>query len=186
MSSVEAVGRFTPEEFLAWEETQEGRHEYIGDRAYAMTGASERHGLMTAELYTTLRPMVVKAGCTPWAENRRLQVSKRNFYFPDFFAVCGRAANDQYENDASLVIEVLSRSTRTIDHREKLNAYATLPSIQQYVMVEPDIRRFEVVEWVGGVVSSVDLSTGDILNTPYGMIDLDTIYEAVDAAADRG
>ena len=40
--------------------------------------------------------------------------------------------------------EVLSDSTERIDRREKLLAYQTLPSLQEYVLVAQNARRVEV------------------------------------------
>jgi Uma2 family endonuclease len=43
-----------------------------------------------------------------------------------------------------LIVEALSDSTERIDRREKLLAYQTLPSLQEYVLVAQNARRVEV------------------------------------------
>ena len=40
--------RFTPSEYLEWEEKQEFRHEYIDGEVYAMTGGTVNHGRIAA------------------------------------------------------------------------------------------------------------------------------------------
>jgi hypothetical protein len=78
---------------------------------------------------------------------------------------------------------VLSPTTRATDKREKLARYAGLPSIEAYVLVEPDIRRIEVARWPGGELQWDALGPGDTLDTPYGSWDLDAIYDVIDAVA---
>ncbi len=62
----------------------------------------------------------------------------------------------------------------------RLTAYGELASISQYVLVEPDIRRVEVVTWVDGTPEWGTLGPGDQLRTRYGEWSLDDIYDAVD------
>jgi Uma2 family endonuclease len=45
--------RFTPEEYFAWEEQQELRHEYLDGEVYAMTGGTVNHGRIAANCNTT-------------------------------------------------------------------------------------------------------------------------------------
>ncbi len=85
-----------------------------------------------------------------------------------------------YESDASLVVEVLSASTGDIDKREKALAYGTLPSILMYLVVEPDMRHIEVARWSEGVISWERFGPGESLSTPFGVWDLDGIYDTVD------
>jgi hypothetical protein len=47
--------RLSVEDYLAAEDGAELRHEYIDGELYAMTGASDRHGLITLNLATFLR-----------------------------------------------------------------------------------------------------------------------------------
>jgi Uma2 family endonuclease len=58
--------------------------------------------------------------------------------------VCGTAAHRLYEEDPTLVAEVLSPSTTDTDRREKALAFAACPSLRQYILIDPDRRRIEV------------------------------------------
>ena len=42
--------RLTKEEFLAWEERQELRHEFDGHKVIAMVGATQAHELIVANI----------------------------------------------------------------------------------------------------------------------------------------
>jgi hypothetical protein len=48
-------GRFDAAAYLAWEETQEERHEYIAGEVFAMVGVRQSHNLATLNLATLLR-----------------------------------------------------------------------------------------------------------------------------------
>ncbi len=179
----QAVTALNLVEYLGWEERQEERHELIGGRVYAMSGGTERHSLMADQLATLLRPGARIGGCRTFRADRKLKVPSGDVYYPDVMVVCGKAANVQYETDATLVVEVLSTSTRGQDRREKLRQYGTLGSISRYLIVEPDIRRIEVAHWDHAELSWDTLGPGDQLATPYGTWDLDGIYDTVDTDA---
>ena len=180
----EAAVAMTIQEFLSWEQRQECRHELVAGRAYAMSGGSERHGLMAAYLLECVAPGARQAGCRPFGDGRMLKIG-RDFYYPDVMVVCGRPGHDLYETDASLVIEVLSPTTRSTDRREKSRRYQELPSIEQYVLVEPDLRRMEVIRWAGDEERWAALGAGDELVSPYGTWGVDDIYDVVDAMSGR-
>ncbi len=78
---------------------------------------------------------------------------------------------------------MLSPSTRGTDRREKLRGYQTLPCIQAYAMVEPDIRQIEVARWHDGEVTWTSFGPGDIIDTPFCPWALNGIYDAIDAMA---
>ena len=182
--SEQAITALTFAEFLAWEERQPERHEYVGGRAYVMSGGTERHSLMAGHLAALLTPAARAQGCRTFRADRRLRVQSGDVYYPDVMVVCGKAADVQYEADATLVIEVLSPSTRAQDRREKLRQYGSLPSIIAYLVVEPDVRRVEVAHWdAAGEIIWTTLAPGDQLTTPYGVWDLDAIHDQVDADA---
>lgn len=182
--SEQAVTALTLTEFLAWEERQALRYEYVGGRAYAMSGGSERHSLMAGHLASLLTPAARAKGRRTFRADRRLRVPSGDVYYPDVMVACGKAASVQYEADATLVVEVLSPSTRGQDRREKLRQYGSLPSITSYLIVEPDVRRIEVARWdAAREITWTTLGPGDQIDTPYGVWDLDAIYDQVDADA---
>ena len=104
-------------------------------------------------------------------------------YYPDVMVVCGPAAHRLYEVNATLVVEVLSRSTEDVDGREKAQAYATGTSLRQYVAVDPDHRRIEIATPSGDTLAWTVLGPGDALDTGYGVIELDALYDELDHSA---
>lgn len=162
------------EEFCEAEGRGDRRHELVGGRVYAMAGGSERHDLIAGLLYEAMARNARTAGCRAFLANRLLRTMAGNAYYPDLMVVCGAAFHRLYEQDPTLVVDVLSRSTEDVDRREKAQAYATCTSLRQYVLVDPDHRRIEVASPVGETLTwacsvremSSTLGTASSTSTP--------------------
>ena len=136
------------EEYLAGEQHSELRHEYIDGQVYAMTGASDRHGLIANALAFALTPAARRKGCQLFTSDMKLRLEiggQMVFYYPDLLLSCDPGDRDPlFTRAPCLIVEVLSESTARVDRREKLLAYQTLPSLQTYVLLEQDAMRAEV------------------------------------------
>ena len=98
--------------------------------------------------------------------------------------VCSPAPHRLYETDPALIIEVLSPSTQDQDRREKAVAYAESSGLALLPLVDPDARRIEVARPAGGRIRDGQMhGAGDVITTPYGDIDVDACYDAVDRSA---
>ncbi|MEZ5235490.1 MAG: Uma2 family endonuclease [Acidimicrobiales bacterium] len=124
----EAVDSCTWDEFLAGEARGGPRHELVGGRVFAMAGGTERHDLLAGQLFAALFA-AAPPGCRVFTQNRLVRVAANTGYYPDVVMVCGPAAHERWEGDASVIIEVLSSSTEDTDRREKAVAYAALPGL---------------------------------------------------------
>jgi Uma2 family endonuclease len=168
--------------FLAMEQRASRRHELVGGRVYAMAGGSERHDLAAGLLYEALAPKARARGCRPFTSNRLVRLGDAAYY-PDVFVVCGPAADQFYERDLTVVVEVLSPSTSDTDRREKAVAYAGAESFQRYLLVDPTLRRIECAEPSADGLRWLAYGPGSVVPTPIGSINLDELYDALDAAA---
>ena len=183
-AAVEDVPHVPFGDYLAGEQRSEVRHEWVGGRVFAMAGGSERHALMVGVVGAALLPGALAQGCRPFQQGRRLRVGLATYY-PDVMVVCGTAGDDQFETDANVIVDVLSPSTRNIDRPEKAAGYATLPSLRQYLLVDPDRVRIEVAEVAADGLTWSAHGAGMTVFTPYGDLNLDGLYAAVDAVATR-
>jgi Uma2 family endonuclease len=129
----------TFEEYLKFEELSEERHEFVGGQVYVMTGGTETHDLLAGAIYRRLYDASLAKGCRTFVVNRKLKIGE-TVYYPDLFVTCTPTSDRQYETDASWVVEVLSESTHKHDRREKAAAYALLPSLRGYLLVDLDLR----------------------------------------------
>lgn len=67
------------------------------------------------------------------------------FFYPDLMVDCKNADGDRdYRESPLIIMEVLSKNTRKIDHRLKRLAYQNLPSLQEYVQIEQDFVDIEI------------------------------------------
>jgi hypothetical protein len=85
-----------------------------------------RSGLMAGHLASLLTPAARAKGCRTFRADRRLKVPSGDVYYPDVMVACGKAADVQYEADATLVVEVLSAPTRPTFRMSRL-AYLPPP-----------------------------------------------------------
>ena len=73
----------------------------------------------------------------------RLQVAAANSYFyPDVLVTCSAldAASPMVKTEPKLIIEVLSPGTAAYDRGLKFGHYRSLPSLQEYALVDLDAR----------------------------------------------
>ncbi len=179
----EAIVTLSFDQYLTIEQRGE-RHELVGGRLYAMSGGTERHDLMAGAIRRRLEPAAIGAGCRPFDGNRLLRTPSGSGYYPDLMVVCGPAADVLFETDATLIVEVLSPSTQAQDRREKLDAYWRLPSLEAYLLAEPVVRRFEVARPGSGTAPAWQAyGEGGVIDTRYGVLNLDEIYAEVDSLA---
>ena len=64
MSLPQGRPRFTFEDYLAWEATQELRHEYLAGEVFAMTGARDTHVVIALNVAGLLRAHVRGSPCS--------------------------------------------------------------------------------------------------------------------------
>lgn len=135
--------RWTAEEYLAFERTSQERHEFLAGEIFLMAGASERHILITGNTFGSLYTQFRKRNCKAYATDMRVRVSRTGLYtYPDVVAVCGtpQFADETFDMllNPTLIIEVLSPSTKDYDRGEKFQHYRTLPSFEEYVLIVQD------------------------------------------------
>lgn len=140
--SAAAVTHVTPEDYLVEERKSEIKSEYVDGQVYAMTGATRKHNLITGNLITELNRQLEDKPCEVYPGDMRVRVGTRAYFYPDAVVVCAEPEFDDAELDTLLnptvIVEVLSRSTRDYDQGAKFALYRNLPSLQEYILVAQD------------------------------------------------
>jgi Uma2 family endonuclease len=138
----------TVEEYLKAEESSNIRHEYVDGEIFAMAGASEEHNLIAGNIYALLRPHLRGTPCRAFVSDMKLKVNVQNadiFYYPDLLVTCEPNDKERYfKTRPTLIVEVLSNSTKTTDKREKRMNYQSIESLREYVLVYQDEIKVEV------------------------------------------
>ena len=133
----------TPEEYLALERKAEYKSEYLAGEMFAMSGASPRHVLIVTNVVAELRGQLKQRPCTVYSSDLRVKVSPTGLYsYPDVVVVCDQPqfADEQRDTllNPTLIVEVLSESTKDYDRGEKFEHYRTLPSLREYILIAQD------------------------------------------------
>ncbi len=131
--------RLTPAEYLAAERQATHKSEYVAGEVLAMSGASEAHNLIVANLIATLHQQLRQRDCRVYPSDMRVVNPEKNFFYPDVTVVCGapRFTDDRRDTltNPTLIIEVLSDSTQDYDRGGKFAQYRRLASLQEYLVV---------------------------------------------------
>ncbi len=137
---------WTVAEFLTYERASDSKHEYVDGEIYAMAGGSKNHNRIAASLCALLNAQLDESDCEAFLAEVLLQVRAALFYYPDVYVVCNSATDaDEYiAHDPILVAEVLSRTTKRIDRREKLAEYKLLPGLRECLLIHQDRVGIEV------------------------------------------
>jgi Uma2 family endonuclease len=115
----------TAAEYLAWEPTQEGRHEYWDGEVFAMSGGTRNHNRISGNFFRLLDDALSDRNCDVYIADVKIQVEiGRKYFYPDVVVTCDDGDDDtQYVRSPCLIIEVLSPSTEAIDRGAKFAKY---------------------------------------------------------------
>lgn len=158
--------KIAADEYLAGEMQAELKHELIGGEVYAMAGASRNHNIITLNAAFEFKAQLKGKPCIPFSSDMKVHADG-DYYYPDISVVC---ENDKRDTDyvihaPSVIVEVLSRTTRKLDHGTKLNNYQKLPSLQYYLLVEQDICEVSLYSRANGWVPEF-FYLGDSIELP--------------------
>lgn len=64
--------RLTPEEYFAWEETQEEKHDYIHGEVFSVSGATRIHNDIVINLLVALRLVFRDTDCSVYGSDMRV------------------------------------------------------------------------------------------------------------------
>ena len=137
--------QWTLADFLAWEDAQPDRHEFHRGEVFAMVEARRTHERVVANLVRHFGNQLDGTPCQVFSAGMKLQVADDTVFYPDIMVTCDRAdlAADLALRAPTLVIEVLSPGTQSYDRSQKFAIYRRLPSLKEYILVDPDTRRVE-------------------------------------------
>ena len=140
-----ALKHMTTDEFLLWAEGREGRWELFDGVPVMMSRSESSMADTKGEAYSALRDAIRRAGlpCRVFPDGVAVQINAKTTYQPD---ALGRLADRDLQREALaiddpiVVVEVLSPSTAAIDHGLKLSGYFSLPSVEHYLILDPERR----------------------------------------------
>lgn len=162
--------RLTPEEYLALEAKSSTKHEYIDGVAYAMSGTTDIHNILSLNVAFALRTHIRGSGCRVYMADVKAQLDARNnYYYPDVFVTCNPADQETSTSKRfpKLIIEVLSSSTEAFNRGDKFIDYQSFASLEEYVLINTRHQRIETFRraegglWVLQVYQ--DIGDGEVI-----------------------
>ncbi len=172
-------------DYLDGENLTDIKHEYLDGEVLAMGGASAMHGLVAGALYASILPHARRKACQLFMADMKLRVDHAGqtyFYYPDLLLACDPQDRDPYyRSRPRLLVEVLSPTTERIDRREKLFAYQTIPSLREYLLVDPERRCVEIYRFSQSVQHETHTEGSFRLDCLGAVIPIEEVYRDVDA-----
>lgn len=138
----------SPLEYLRREAKATTKHEYIDGVVCEMAGASRNHVRLTKNLGGMLYRALGDGPCENLDQDVKVWIeTRRRYYYPDATISCPPNFIDDENgviDNPTVVIEVLSPSTRNLDRGLKFADYRMLPTFRDYVLVDSESRTVEV------------------------------------------
>lgn len=142
--------RYTYAQYVAIERDSPTKHEFFNGEIYAMVRGSEDHSAIAANVLAALVSAIGDRPCRVHTSDLRVYVEAVGLAtFPDGTVICGPLHQHPPSPDATavnpaIIVEVTSDSSEEYDTGGKLDAYKTIPTLQDYVIVSHRERRISV------------------------------------------
>lgn len=151
MAAVAVLPRYiTVEEYLDREEKALEKSEWIDGRIVAMAGASDNHVTISPNLsfMVTSHLRAHRRPCRYLNSDAKIWIGRRpSFLYADGSVACPPNFVNRRQgaiDNPKVVFEILSPSTEAYDRGDKFMMYATLPSLEQIVLIASNRRQVEV------------------------------------------
>jgi Uma2 family endonuclease len=135
MALAKFIPNYTVEDYRSWK----GSWELWSGVPIAMTPSSKQeHQRISGRVFRQLSAALEDAGCSQCEVFYELDwvVSLDTVFRPDLMIVCGHEPSDFVEKVPSLIVEILSDSTRKRDLLYKRDHYERL-GVRHYIIVDP-------------------------------------------------
>lgn len=166
--------RYTIAEYLALELAATEKHEYYNGEIFAMSGGKIQHNIVGKNILSSLDRLLDGMPCQPFNSETRIHIERNTlFTYPDISVICGevQTLNDDDMNvlNPAAIVEVLSPSTRAYDRGDKFRLYRDIPTLNTYVLADPDIIHIEVhtSDNAGAWQATTFTEINDIIVLPY-------------------
>lgn len=143
---------FSADDYLAWESEQAEKSEFFHGEVFAMSGASRRHVTISGNVFASLDRALEGTPCRVYMADMKLQVLQDDAYFyPDVFVTCDPADHraEQFMTAPTVIVEVLSPSTAAFDRGDKFAAYRRIPSLREFILIDPAKQTIEIYRRAG-------------------------------------
>jgi Uma2 family endonuclease len=151
-----------------WLVHQERRHELVDGEVFMMAGADRRHDRVVIDMTISFEVQLPGKRCLPNLADTAIRIPRGNIRYPDLSVDCCRPdERSMVAAEPTVVIEVLSPSTRAFNREDKLEEYKSVATMRHIVLIDPDeptarhYERDDAMDWtvvhVDGLDAAIDL-----------------------------
>jgi Uma2 family endonuclease len=175
-------------DYLEAERLALDKHEYYKGEVFAMSGASIAHNKIAINCTLEIGNKLKGKNCQPFGSDLRIHIPKNTlFTYPDISIICGEieTVEDKFDTviNPSVIIEILSASTRNYDKGEKFTLYREIDSLQEYILI--DSERIMVEKFIRNSDNSWQLTEYKAIEQSFNIttvsieMQLSTVYEGI-------
>jgi phenylacetic acid degradation protein len=131
---------FSIQDYLYLEEGSNNKHEYYEGTIFAMAGAKPEHNKIVFNVTRSMILQMQGKSCDVLGSDQRVHVPANSFFtYPDLTIVCDQPTfyTDKMSlTNPSVIIEVLSPTTKDYDRTTKFRLYQDVPTFQEYILID--------------------------------------------------
>jgi Uma2 family endonuclease len=143
----QAEKNYTSEEYLNMERKSSAKHEYIGGKVLSLASSNRTRSLIGSNATIAIGNRIHGQKNEIYAGNMLVQMSPTRFTYPDVIVVSSKPSftDNQFDvlQNPTIVLEIYSKNTNSLDKTEKLESYLAMDSIREYLLVKEDEMRVE-------------------------------------------
>ena len=131
------------EQYLEFENSSPGKHEYYKGDVFTMSGAKIEHNRIVKNTLISLGNYLEDKSCEPFGSDIRVFVEESDlFTYPDLSIFCEDIItrnNDKMSTiNPSVIIEVLSPSTEDYNRGLKFTLYKRIETLKEYILIDSE------------------------------------------------
>lgn len=175
MTALAKPKALTVDDYIAWSLAKDGpRADLIDGVVYAQAGERIAHLRIKHRVAVELENGVAaaKLGCHVLPDGALVRISDKTAFEPDALAYCGAPlpGNAVEVPNPVIVIEILSPESQKRDTQTKLGGYFLVPSVEHYLIIDPDDQLvIHHTRGQGDVRGTRLVREGDLLLNPPGL-----------------
>lgn len=191
----------TEAEYLKFERNATEKHEYFQgeirllqrnddaiNEVNAMSGASKSHNEIFSNIFGELKLKLKGKPCRPYGSDFRVNIPDLTLYtYPDVSVICNEPNLTDSENDTftnpTIIVEILSKSTRNYDLGGKFLLYKQIASLKEYILV--DSEEIKVIKYFKNADNSWLMTEVNVIESSFKLdsiqleINLTDVYDNV-------
>jgi len=180
----------TEVEYLEYDRTHDGKHEYVNGEVVAMSGVSDAHDRIQVNATVSFATRLRGGPCRVRGADLRVRLDETGLYcYPDLTIVCGEPAFAATRPVTLLnpraIIEVLSETTEEYDRGAKMAHYRRRTSVDLILLIDSQRQMVERQQRNPNGTWTLSEHTSGSVTVLEHDVPLDELYDGVALADDR-